>query len=163
DTCSSQSVIVERPPCVAESLYVDRHVSLFFFFQAEDGIRDRNVTGVQTCALPILFDRTRVADLAAFTQDGFKRMVAFLQSENGQAEWRLPGGYRLVKVYDTAYILPGGRSDFLASAGSTGKMTEQVLSWQDWVAVSDQVKFGWFVEDQADVYLHQGSVLLAEV
>src|SRR5699024_12028487 len=28
---------------------------LFFFFQAEDGIRDRNVTGVQTCALPIWF------------------------------------------------------------------------------------------------------------
>src|SRR5437867_10973621 len=25
----------------------------FFFFQAEDGIRDRTVTGVQTCALPI--------------------------------------------------------------------------------------------------------------
>src|SRR5690242_21066585 len=25
----------------------------FFFFQAEDGIRDRHVTGVQTCALPI--------------------------------------------------------------------------------------------------------------
>ena len=24
-----------------------------FFFQAEDGIRDRDVTGVQTCALPI--------------------------------------------------------------------------------------------------------------
>src|SRR5207249_6998092 len=29
-------------------------LSLSFFFQAEDGIRDRNVTGVQTCALPIL-------------------------------------------------------------------------------------------------------------
>src|SRR2546430_7455837 len=27
----------------------------FFFFQAEDGIRDLTVTGVQTCALPILF------------------------------------------------------------------------------------------------------------
>src|SRR6266513_1572894 len=26
---------------------------LYFFVQAEDGIRDRNVTGVQTCALPI--------------------------------------------------------------------------------------------------------------
>src|SRR4051794_41189084 len=26
----------------------------FFFFQAEDGIRDGRVTGVQTCALPIL-------------------------------------------------------------------------------------------------------------
>src|SRR5699024_11474118 len=29
-----------------------RHLTTFFF-QAEDGIRDRNVTGVQTCALPI--------------------------------------------------------------------------------------------------------------
>src|SRR3712207_2767483 len=28
----------------------------FFFFQAEDGIRDIGVTGVQTCALPILLD-----------------------------------------------------------------------------------------------------------
>src|SRR5699024_11460259 len=33
---------------------------LCFFFQAEDGIRDRNVTGVQTCALPISsFDDAR--------------------------------------------------------------------------------------------------------
>src|SRR2546430_9033088 len=28
-------------------------VFMFFFFQAEDGIRDLTVTGVQTCALPI--------------------------------------------------------------------------------------------------------------
>ena len=28
-------------------------VFFFFFFQAEDGIRDWSVTGVQTCALPI--------------------------------------------------------------------------------------------------------------
>src|SRR2546430_5526657 len=35
--------------------------SLSFFFQAEDGIRDLTVTGVQTCALPIsmLFTQTR--------------------------------------------------------------------------------------------------------
>src|SRR3712207_8497267 len=32
--------------------------SLYFFFQAEDGIRDIGVTGVQTCALPI-FDGVR--------------------------------------------------------------------------------------------------------
>src|SRR5437763_15867136 len=31
--------------------------SFFFFFQAEDGIRDTSVTGVQTCALPICIDR----------------------------------------------------------------------------------------------------------
>src|SRR5256886_6339367 len=30
-----------------------RVLLLFFFFQAEDGIRDLTVTGVQTCALPI--------------------------------------------------------------------------------------------------------------
>src|SRR2546430_4098801 len=29
------------------------YVCCFFFFQAEDGIRDLTVTGVQTCALPI--------------------------------------------------------------------------------------------------------------
>ena len=28
-------------------------IVVFFFFQAEDGIRDHCVTGVQTCALPI--------------------------------------------------------------------------------------------------------------
>src|SRR5438067_6489756 len=32
---------------------LSRRRPLLFFFQAEDGIRDRNVTGVQTCALPI--------------------------------------------------------------------------------------------------------------
>src|SRR5205085_5050078 len=32
-------------------------VIVVFFFQAEDGIRDLTVTGVQTCALPICFRR----------------------------------------------------------------------------------------------------------
>src|SRR5258708_19072549 len=34
-------------------LTVVYNFSMFFFFQAEDGIRDDLVTGVQTCALPI--------------------------------------------------------------------------------------------------------------
>src|SRR5262249_57761446 len=33
--------------------YLCSSLLLFFFFQAEDGIRDWSVTGVQTCALPI--------------------------------------------------------------------------------------------------------------
>src|SRR5207249_6813863 len=37
----------------------------FFFFQAEDGIRDRNVTGVQTCALPIYPGAARIGVLIA--------------------------------------------------------------------------------------------------
>ena len=32
-------------------------MNFIFFFQAEDGIRDYKVTGVQTCALPILLLR----------------------------------------------------------------------------------------------------------
>src|SRR5256886_9322627 len=44
---------------------------VFFFFQAEDGIRDLTVTGVQTCALPIFGDGSQelsviyAGDLAA--------------------------------------------------------------------------------------------------
>src|SRR5699024_11355502 len=34
-------------------VFIYNYFLYFFFFQAEDGIRDRNVTGVQTCALPI--------------------------------------------------------------------------------------------------------------
>src|SRR6266540_3515077 len=37
-----------------------------FFFQAEDGIRDRDVTGVQTCALPISFSALLLGMAFAF-------------------------------------------------------------------------------------------------
>ena len=39
---------------VAELIIITGKICVFFF-QAEDGIRDRLVTGVQTCALPIFF------------------------------------------------------------------------------------------------------------
>src|SRR5260370_20182465 len=38
---------------VIHYMMCDRVYFVFFFFQAEDGIRDSSVTGVQTCALPI--------------------------------------------------------------------------------------------------------------
>src|ERR1022692_5170183 len=34
---------------------------VFFFFQAEDGIRDYKVTGVQTCALPIIRESVTIS------------------------------------------------------------------------------------------------------
>src|SRR5256885_5757359 len=40
---------------------------LFFFFQAEDGIRDYKVTGVQTCALPIFAGDARIAEIGCGT------------------------------------------------------------------------------------------------
>src|SRR5256885_11823950 len=43
----------------------------FFFFQAEDGIRDYKVTGVQTCALPIsALARNRLAAVAELVRAG---------------------------------------------------------------------------------------------
>src|SRR2546425_6634691 len=52
----------------------------FFFFQAEDGIRDKLVTGVQTCALPISITAGFVALLAQLpAMEGFDtpRIVPF--------------------------------------------------------------------------------------
>src|SRR5437868_11049478 len=50
----------------------------FFFFQAEDGIRDRNVTGVQTCALPILLlSKTPYDDYRKRIQAGTACAVVF--------------------------------------------------------------------------------------
>src|SRR2546422_6739891 len=48
--------------CVSYSdVGMQSHCAFFFFFQAEDGIRDVAVTGVQTCALPILLPLERIA------------------------------------------------------------------------------------------------------
>src|SRR5256885_11418198 len=49
---------------------------MYFFLQAEDGIRDYKVTGVQTCALPILH--------GAFVSDGeVHRVVEHLKAQGG--------------------------------------------------------------------------------
>src|SRR5256886_12592040 len=58
-------------------------VSLFFLFQAEDGIRDLTVTGVQTCALPIYYFEVQfplvVVQLGLFSHPmAFYRLVALV-------------------------------------------------------------------------------------
>src|SRR5690348_18467613 len=47
---------------------------IFFFFQAEDGIRDGRVTGVQTCALPICLLGTSAASKARHATGKFARL-----------------------------------------------------------------------------------------
>src|SRR5216683_3678080 len=61
-------------------------MSFFFFFQAEDGIRDLIVTGVQTCALPISAEQE--VDLA-------KRIEAGLFAEHKLETLGLEGGVGL--------------------------------------------------------------------
>src|SRR5438876_4977199 len=48
-------------------IYVFINCIYFFFFQAEDGIRDGRVTGVQTCALPICHGEYSRENFSAFT------------------------------------------------------------------------------------------------
>src|SRR2546430_8210302 len=55
---------------------------IFFFFQAEDGIRDLTVTGVQTCALPISFDEFTSGD---FEFDANVGAVAITAAATGTA------------------------------------------------------------------------------
>src|SRR6266496_5503193 len=52
----------------------------FFFFQAEDGIRDLYVTGVQTCALPI----SSICPKLSFTSLNLSRSTS--TTENGRPE-----------------------------------------------------------------------------
>src|SRR5699024_10353893 len=56
-------------------------ICVFFFFQAEDGIRDRNVTGVQTCALPISIEEQerflKMARKSDYEKYAFFRLIAF--------------------------------------------------------------------------------------
>ena len=58
----------------------------FFFFQAEDGIRDDLVTGVQTCALPIYAAATRNGQYekrgAAATRNGQYKKRGCCRSKN---------------------------------------------------------------------------------
>src|SRR5439155_16589953 len=47
---------------IASTYQINIFILIYFFFQAEDGIRDGHVTGVQTCALPICRRRRGCAD-----------------------------------------------------------------------------------------------------
>src|SRR6266436_7162233 len=59
----------------------------FFFFQAEDGIRDVAVTGVQTCALPISFG----AAAANANWAGTPGFGVIITNEPGAASWPIAG------------------------------------------------------------------------
>src|SRR5205823_7230644 len=59
---------------------------IFFFFQAEDGIRDKLVTGVQTCALPIFPLGRTTMDILRDTGNYAFALKAGLQFAAAQGE-----------------------------------------------------------------------------
>src|SRR5207248_253427 len=87
-------------------------MSSLFFFQAEDGIRDRTVTGVQTCALPICGPTyLAIQSQPPGSVDGRLRVTE--QGEMIQAQFGLPDiATRTLELYTTATLsatlqLPG--------------------------------------------------------
>src|SRR5437773_12446288 len=64
-----------------------------FFFQAEDGIRDRDVTGVQTCALPIF-----PADLSTFLVDYYRQKGVVMRMGEGVAGLDQRGGKSVLRT-----------------------------------------------------------------
>src|SRR5438067_5768404 len=67
-----------------------------FFFQAEDGIRDRNVTGVQTCALPIFQRRLHPVQSGQLLRAGGRERVGEVDSpEDPVGSGGTVGGDRL--------------------------------------------------------------------
>src|SRR6476620_12357519 len=76
---------------------------IFFFFQAEDGIRDIGVTGFQTCALPILTPASRSA------RRPVSRRPARLPS-TASADLAVPAGCAKAPEHCSgAFVVPGWR------------------------------------------------------
>src|SRR3989454_3456946 len=101
-------------------------LGLFFFFQAEDGIRDYKVTGVQTCALPISSGLTGSSVLfaASATRDVAAQLLrASIDTQTaiaGQAV-STPPAVRVVDQYGNP--IPGAPVTFALTGGLLGSLT----------------------------------------
>src|SRR3712207_8573452 len=93
---------------------------LFFFFQAEDGIRDIGVTGVQTCALPI--SPTTDAALSQALLDAINNKTKPLGSlgrlETLAARLGLIQGSTTVRITDPAILVFAGDHGVVAEGVS---------------------------------------------
>src|SRR2546427_6310746 len=95
----------------------------FFFFQAEDGIRDLTVTGVQTCALPISHKIEKAESQIDWRQDAeaiARRLRAFNPFPGGATQY----GDESIKVWeahaDPAIAVGTAAPGTVLSAGADG-------------------------------------------
>src|SRR5205807_3762226 len=97
----------------------------FFFFQAEDGIRDYKVTGVQTCALPISEARIRFFAVPA-AKFNRQRQISFTRRSSSftsaySSFWvvrRVSNNARKLAMCSIARKKPASRFSLLGSAAS---------------------------------------------
>src|SRR3989475_2978420 len=120
--------------CVQPSDMTMLLLLVFFFFQAEDGIRDLTVTGFQTCALPISSGHPR---------DG---AVKIYQDVDLYAT-RLAGGQRL------DHRSPSGRKLWLQVARGSVETEGDVLNAGDGAAWSDASSIRISAKQDAELLL----------
>src|SRR5207237_5767156 len=98
--CYSTSVRLSTAVATRSRGYASSAVCCFlvFFFQAEDGIRDSSVTGVQTCALPIFMTFIMYSVQVDSVEEGIRESDARTgggqprsEERRGGKEWRRRG------------------------------------------------------------------------
>src|SRR5207244_7563995 len=100
--------------CVQVIVFVDSAFTalfVFFFFQAEDGIRDDLVTGVQTCALPIC-SRCRAAGSSTASGRGGAEQRQALAAELSRGQRRRAASAR------RGTPVPAGKTGFGTRPGA---------------------------------------------
>src|SRR5438552_6706443 len=112
-------------------------IVLFFFFQAEDGIRDDLVTGVQTCAIPIL---GVVETARAFIEQNSARLTKAMKPTGAQP-------YESGDIVALSFADPDGEAGHIAETiqslrGVAFKddEVERGLSWSDMAVLLRSVK-----------------------
>src|SRR5256885_3913148 len=88
--------LVSRMSLTKSAVYSS--ILFFFFFQAEDGIRDYKVTGVQTCALPIWAGEGLILSWISHAILPSGRRIGFAKA--------FPGERSQKKFHDLLQILP---------------------------------------------------------
>src|SRR5262249_57698952 len=95
--------------------------SCVFFFQAEDGIRDWSVTGVQTCALPILRGRRRPDWSYGVTKLGARILtLAALAGRGRRRSFNALGRTALAAVAADSILTQIGRASWRGRVESSG-------------------------------------------
>src|SRR5207249_5104241 len=94
---------------------------IVFFFQAEDGIRDRNVTGVQTCALPILRQQRQRAD------EMTSRLALGLRARLEQSRKRFTAAHLRIASFDFRVKIAAFRLHLEKRTAELGIRAERML------------------------------------
>ena len=125
---------------------------MFFFFQAEDGIRDRLVTGVQTCALPIFsesFEITIVHPIVKLSLEDYEISDELMKRFSDRAEGIVISG----APGSGKSTLASGLANFYHKKGKIVKTFESPRDLQVDPGITQYSKLDGSFDNSADILL----------